>query len=104
MMVKILRSEAGKDEIPHYEEFNVPADSAEEITVMDVLDYISVHCDPALGYYKHSACNHGICGRCLLRVNGKPALACITKVDLSEDLLLEPAGGRKVMRDLVTEP
>ncbi len=72
------------------------------MTVMDLLDYISQNIDPSLGYYRHSVCNHGVCGRCLLRVNGKPVLACIARVrDYGGDLLLQPAEGAQAIRDLV---
>lgn len=72
------------------------------MTVMDLLDYISQNIDPSLGYYRHSVCNHGVCGRCLLRINGKPALACTARVrDYEGDLLLEPADRSRAVRDLV---
>lgn len=99
MLVEILRTR-GEDSCS--ECFEVPSDPADELTVMDVLDYISEHLDPTLGYYRHSACNHGICGRCLLTVNGKATLACTARVDPSAGLKLEPAPGREVVRDLVT--
>lgn len=102
MLVEILRSQTAAE--PRWESFQVPADPAEEWTVMDVLDYISEYLDPTLGYYKHSACHHGICGRCLLEVNGKPALACTARVDPDGRLALGPAPHRRVVRDLVTWP
>ena len=54
------------------------------MTVMDLLDYISQNIDPSLGYYRHSVCNHGVCGR-----------------DYGGDLLLQPAEGAQAIRDLV---
>jgi succinate dehydrogenase/fumarate reductase-like Fe-S protein len=71
-------------------------------TVMQILDYISLHLDHSLAYYKHSACAQGICGRCALKVNGKAALACTAKVEPgTPEISLEPAGA-PVVRDLVT--
>lgn len=81
--------------------FEVPAVKG-RWTVMDVLDYIALNIDPSLGYYRHSVCNQGICGRCGVKVNGKAALACTSKVQ-EEELLLEPRSG-KVVRDLIVEP
>lgn len=81
----------------HYE---VPTEG-KSLTVMDILDYISSHSDPTLAYYKHSACNHGICGRCSVRINGKVRLACITLAGDYEELELAPVPGRTVVRDLV---
>ena len=100
MRVKIFRS-GRNGEASRFDTFEVPA-PCEAFTVMDVLNYISEKLDPTLAYYAHSACNRGICGRWLLRVNGKPGLACETRVDPNAELLLEPAAGRAVVKDLVT--
>ncbi len=72
------------------------------MTVMDVLEYITLHLDPTVAYYHHSVCDHGICGRCGLKVNGKTCLACLTVATGAEELHLSPATGREVVRDLVT--
>lgn len=83
--------------------FSVPVPLQECWSVMDVLDYISLKLDPSLSYYKHSACDHGICGRCSLAVNGKTRLACVEVVSGSDDCLaLGPAPGRTPIKDLVT--
>lgn len=81
--------------------FQVPA-VENQWTVMDVLDYIALNLDPSLGYYRHSVCNQGVCGRCAVKVNGRAVLACTSKIQ-GEDLLLEPING-KVIRDLIVEP
>ncbi len=87
-----------------FEEFEVPVPAGRDLwSVMDVLDYISLRQDPSLAYYRHSACNHGICGRCVLQVNGKPGLACLQLVDPAKPLVLEPAAHRQRVRDLVTK-
>lgn len=82
--------------------FEVPTEER-SMTVMDVLDYISSHLDHTLGYYKHSACNHGICGRCSVQINGKVRLACITQVSGEKGLELAPVPTRTLIRDLVTK-
>lgn len=84
------------------ERFEIPQEICEGMTVMDVLGYIATQYDPTLAYYQHSVCNHGICGRCSLRVNGKVRLACITPVEGLTELHVAPADGRTVIRDLVT--
>ena len=82
------------------QEYEVDTSHA-SMTVMDVLEYISKHLDHTLAYYKHSICNHGICGRCSVQVNGKVRLACIERVDEYESLELKPAATYPVLRDLV---
>ncbi|MDR1240046.1 MAG: hypothetical protein LBK27_08020 [Treponema sp.] len=81
--------------------YEVP-DSDQARTLMQILDYIYLNLDHSLAYYRHSACGQGICGRCVVRANGKNVLACVEKLEPgAEPLLLEPAG-KNVVRDLVT--
>jgi succinate dehydrogenase/fumarate reductase-like Fe-S protein len=80
--------------------YEIPA-SAEVYTVMQALDYIYRRLDHSLAYFKHSACRQGICGRCLVKVNGKNVLSCTAKFDRkAPSLLIEPAG-KNIIRDLV---
>lgn len=81
--------------------FDVPTDGR-SMTVMDVLDEISFTLDNTLAYYKHSVCNHGICGRCSIQINGQVRLACTEIANDFERLTLAPMPSRKVVRDLVT--
>lgn len=85
------------------DEFEVPVCKDKTMTVMDVLDYISLNLDSTLNYYKHSVCNRGICGRCSLSVNGKVRLACLEIANNYESLTLKPVPGRTVINDLVTK-
>ncbi len=85
------------------DEFEVPVCKDKNMTVMDVLDYISLKLDSTLNYYKHSVCNHGICGRCSLSVNGKVRLACLEVVNNYESLFLKPIPNRVLINDLVTK-
>lgn len=98
MKIQIYRRESGEAE-GRLECFEVP--TAPHWTVMQVLDYIAENRDSTLAYYRHSACCHGICGRCALKVNGKVGLACATEVGDAAELKLEPKN-EKVLRDLVT--
>lgn len=82
------------------QEYEVDTSRA-SMTVMDVLSYIGEHLDPTLAYYKHSICNHGICARCSLQINGKVRLACTERVDAYESLDLKPVATYPVVRDLV---
>ena len=98
MLIKVYRYDPDSGQQPFFQEFDVPAKP--DWSVMDVLDYIAVHFDSSLAYFRHSACDHGICGRCTLKVNGKAALACTCQVGDSTELKLEPKND-KVVRDLV---
>lgn len=102
MKIKVYRFEANDKKGEYYDYFDVPVIFEEKWTVMNVLDYIQEHLDSSLSYYKHSACGHGICGRCILMVNGTSALACTHVVEKAEELVLEPFKGGKLVKDLVT--
>jgi len=72
------------------------------MTVMDVLEQISSNIDNTLAFYKHSVCNHGICARCAILVNGRARLACTELVSNYESISLAPLANRSLVRDLVT--
>lgn len=81
--------------------YRVEDEVVRDMTIMELLHFISENMDPTLGYFQHSACCHGICRRCALRANGKTVLACTTPVDWTRTLHLAPAGDREPVRDLV---
>lgn len=95
--VKVFRFDPSVDREPRYEVYDVPVDG--ETSVLDVLDYIYDNIDHTLAYYSHTACKRGVCGRCMLMVNGRASLACQTMV--SGDVTIEPPPKFKVIRDLV---
>ena len=102
MKVKVYRIQPSLEVSEHYDYFEVPIIFEEKWTVMNVLDYIQEHLDSSLSYYKHSACGHGICGRCTLMADGIPVLACTHIVKDENEIVLEPLKGRKLIKDLVT--
>ena len=99
MNVKIFRFDPSVDTEPHYDSFSVEVSAEEKMTVMGLLEYISKHFDSSLSFFSHSACRHGICGRCGVKVNGKPGLACET-VLTGEDITIDPIKPQ-VVRDRV---
>jgi succinate dehydrogenase / fumarate reductase iron-sulfur subunit len=54
--------------------------------------------DGSLAY--RVSCHRGICASCIMRINGKQLLACVTEV--TGDLELQPGMGA-VIKDLVIE-
>ena len=101
MNVKVYRYDPSIGKEAYYQVFKIPVKDEDNWTIMDVLNYISLNLDNTLAYYRHSACNHGICGRCSLKVNGLVRLACIYPAR-GEEILLEPKNA-KVIKDLVTQ-
>jgi succinate dehydrogenase / fumarate reductase iron-sulfur subunit len=72
-------------------------------TVLDALRWIKIHRDPSLAI-RHS-CLHASCGTCGLRVNGREALACVTRLaDLDTGgVTVEPMANFPVVADLVVD-
>lgn len=98
--VSIYRFDPETDTEGRFKSYEVNMDPG--MSVMDVLDFIHFNIDPSLSYYSHSACLHGICSRCVVRVNGKNGLACETPIPETGDFTIEPTSRERVLKDLVT--
>jgi len=94
--VKIYRFDPSISQSSRHVTYDVPLNS--RMSVMDVLDYIYENLDSSIAYYRHSACHQGLCGRCMMFINGKASLACKTIV--KEDITVEPPPKFLVIRDL----
>ena len=92
--VKCFRFDPKKDESPYYDTFEVPLIGS--MSIQDCLLYIRENLDPSLAFFVN--CRLGFCRRCLVRVNGKSCLACLT--DAEDDFTVEPVLKDKVIRDL----
>ncbi len=98
--ISIYRYDPETDSEGTFKSYDVNTDPG--MSVMDILDFIHFNIDPSLSYYSHSACLHGICNRCFVRVNGKNVLACETLVPRNGDIIIEPTSRERVLKDLVT--
>lgn len=73
----------------------------------DLLRKINTEEDPTLAW--NSSCEHGQCGSCAIKVNGKPLLACELLVENAvnefggREFFLEPLSVGPVVRDLVVD-
>jgi succinate dehydrogenase/fumarate reductase iron-sulfur protein len=97
--VKCFRFDPSIEKEPRYQEYEVPVNG--EMSVLDVLDYIYENIDASLAYRRNNACNRGLCGDCILKINGKAKLACQQLA--KGDLVIEPISKEKVLRDLVVK-
>ena len=57
-----------------YKEYEIPYE--DRITVLRALNYIKENLDRSFAYYK--SCRIGKCTGCLVEVNGKNKLSCVT--------------------------
>ena len=101
LTAKVYRFDPDDTGTPRFDSFHVPVPSGGRWTVMDVLEYIRRNLDSSLSYYSHSTCDHGMCARCTLKVDGRACLACVTLVPDEGELVLEPLTFERTVKDLV---
>src|SRR6476661_8149885 len=74
----------------------------EPMMVLDALLAIQREQELALGF--RFSCRVGMCGTCTVRVDGRPALACQTRILPEQTAIrLDPLAGLPVVRDLVVD-
>ncbi len=95
IQVKIFRFNPHMDKEPRYEVYTVPF--IEGSTVSTILRAINEEYDGGLAHYL--SCRRGICKECMVRMNGKPVVACTEIV--RGDITLEPVRKEWVVKDLV---
>ena len=90
--LRVKRSSGG------YDEFDVPCERW--TTVLDVILDAKRHMDHSIAV--RYSCRQATCGSCGMMINGRPRLACFTKVaELeSETVTVEPLRNFEVIRDL----
>ena len=97
--IQVLRSDPSNDVGPFFQTYEVPL--MEDMSVLDVLDYIHDNIDSSLAYFNHDACRRGVCSRCTIRMNSQPVLAC--QAIPINNMILTPTR-TSVTRDLVLKP
>ena len=81
---------------------------APERSVLDGILYAKDHEDASIGI--RCSCRAAICGSCGVRINGKTALACNTRISDAaaragdgEPIVVEPMGNMPVIKDLIVD-
>ncbi len=85
--LKAFRFDPDTDDNPHYAEYSI--DAVEEAYVLVLLNRIQREIDPTLSFRSY-CCGLQTCRSCLMRINGKRMLACITVVKPGEEVVVEP--------------
>ena len=90
-----------KDNHPYYDEFQIPV--KRWTTVLDALLQAKSYHDSSIAI--RYSCRMASCGSCGMKINGKPRLACYTKIsELEGDTITcEPLANFPYIRDLVTD-
>jgi len=99
--LKVFRTNYNQKESSHYDEFEVT--SKRWTTVLDALLDVKSYSDSSVGI--RYSCRMASCGSCGMKINGKPRLACYTKIsELNDDTITcEPLPNFPRIRDLVSD-
>jgi succinate dehydrogenase / fumarate reductase iron-sulfur subunit len=100
-ILKVYRTNYNKDDSPHYDKFEVPV--KRWTTVLDALLHVKSYSDSSVGI--RYSCRMASCGSCGMKINGRPSLACYTKIsELKDDVVVcEPLPNFPRIRDLVSD-
>jgi succinate dehydrogenase/fumarate reductase iron-sulfur protein len=95
--IKVSRFNPEVDEGPVLKEYKVP--HMDQGTVIAALMYVYEKTDSTLLF--NYGCRYKLCGKCAIKVNGQPRLACETP--LEDGMILEPLDNLPVIRDLAVD-
>lgn len=101
--VKLFRYDPSTDVEGRYETYEVPweDDGCGVMTGLQALKYVYENIDSTLAY--DFCCRAGLCGRCAMRIDGKPCLACFTPIYKNATHTFEPLETFPVIKDLVID-
>ncbi len=96
-IVKVFRFDPEKDKSSRFDTFkDIPYEGRR---VTDVLNYIYQNLDSTIAF--RYSCRAGLCGVCILKVNGKPCMSCHRVAE--KEMVIEPPVQYAVIKDLVVD-
>ena len=97
--LRISRSNPKTNTEPKFDEFKIPYQKW--TTVLDAILEVKKHLDHSVGV--RYSCRQASCGSCGMKINGRPSLACFTKLSelKSNVVTVEPMNNFPIIRDLV---
>ena len=84
----VFRFDPDRDAKPYYVEYRVETD--QELSVLVLLNRIQSEIDQTLSFRSY-CCGLQMCQSCLVKVNQKKRLACLTLAKPGEKVIIEPA-------------
>jgi succinate dehydrogenase / fumarate reductase iron-sulfur subunit len=99
--LRIAKYNPEHDSAQQFAEFKVPYERW--TTVLDAILDIKRHLDHSVAV--RYSCRQASCGSCGMKINGRPRLACFTKIsELGSDVItVEPMNNYPIIRDLVVD-
>ncbi len=99
--LRVFRFDPAVDSSPHYTNHVLPHD--EHTTLLDALEHVHEEGEPLAFLHE---CRMFKCGSCAVQVNGRPYLACKTKVvefKAERELVIEPLTCFPLIKDLLVD-
>ena len=99
--LRIAKYNPNHDPASKFMEFNIPYEKW--TTVLDAILEVKKHFDHSVAV--RYSCRQATCGSCGMVINGKPRLACFTKIsELNSNIItVEPMKNFPIIRDLVVK-
>ena len=103
--LKLRRYDPESGEAPYWDEHTIELEPHR--SVLEGILQAKARFDGSIGI--RCSCRAAICGRCGVRINGEPGLACHTHLDHARDaspdgtIEIEPMGNMPVIKDLVVD-
>jgi succinate dehydrogenase/fumarate reductase-like Fe-S protein len=95
----VFRFDPSRDASARYQTYQV--ETSDSISAMILMRLIHEQ-DPTLAC-RTPMCFKGVCGSCLVRLNGRNVRGCATLVDPGDIVTLEPHAAYELIRDLVVD-
>lgn len=101
VLLRIAKYNPEQNSEPQFAEFKVPYERW--TTVLDAILDVKKHLDHSVAV--RYSCRQATCGSCGMKINGRPRLACFTKIsELDSDVVtVEPMNNYPIIRDLVVD-
>jgi len=101
IILRISRFNSETDLTPTFTEFKVPVQKW--TTVLEAILFVKQNLDHSVAV--RYSCRQASCGSCGMQINGKPSLACYTKIsELNSNIVtVEPMHNFPIIRDLAVD-
>ena len=101
IILRISRFNSETDSVPTFAEFKVPVQKW--TTVLEAILFVKQNLDHSVAV--RYSCRQASCGSCGMQINGKPSLACYTKIsELNSNVVtVEPMHNFPIIRDLAVD-
>lgn len=99
IIARVFRWDPDRERRGQFQTVHIPTE--QPLSVMALL--AKIHDQDGSFACRTSTCFKGICGSCLIRVNGRDVLGCTTSIKPGETVVIEPHSQFRVIRDTAVD-